>query len=301
MDDDQWGDNLAGCRFIKVLDNDLHHPYITILFDKKDDDGELTKGLLRLFKRPFDESKAEKLLSTCKLDGSDLINPPNWTYTGEMKGDDRISVGVTYPASEWEIERASRRDLVLLRETSTMYRNVTVKHLIPNDRERLKWVDEIISGEKADRVIFRDETPGIGFILCADMRWNYRSMDRDKDVYLLLLVKDESLKTIRDLTDSHIPLLTNMKKSTEVVMEEMFKIKHNTFRFFFHYHPSFMHLHCHVNSHRMLNYGSMVDRAHLLDDVVDNLKLDGQYYQKRDITIRVSEEDAKLYSEYIQL
>lgn len=69
--------------------------------------------------------------------------------------------------------------------------------------------------------------------------------------------------------------------------------KYNTsrdrLRIFFHYQPSYYHVHVHF-AH--LDYdapGINAGKAHLLDDVIDNIHLDGKFYQKKTLTFYVNE------------
>ena len=59
-------------------------------------------------------------------------------------------------------------------------------------------------------------------------------------------------------------------------------IKPDQLRVFLHYQPSYYHFHLHIVNvqHPGLGDGIAIGKAILLDDVIDNLKLDGQYYTK---------------------
>ena len=54
-------------------------------------------------------------------------------------------------------------------------------------------------------------------------------------------------------------------------------------RIFLHYHPSHYHLHVHFTA-TTVDHGALTERAHLLHDVIENIKLDSAYYQKRTLT-----------------
>mmetsp|Transcript_21889 Transcript_21889/g.3634 ORF Transcript_21889/g.3634 Transcript_21889/m.3634 type:complete len:94 (-) Transcript_21889:13-294(-) len=57
---------------------------------------------------------------------------------------------------------------------------------------------------------------------------------------------------------------------------------------FIHYLPSFYHLHVHIVSHG-LNIGNFVGKAHNIEDVIDNIKMDSEYYQKKSIVLNISD------------
>jgi len=48
-----------------------------------------------------------------------------------------------------------------------------------------------------------------GFILVPDMKWDGKQLE---DLYVVALVQDRSLHSIRSLTAEHIPLLENIQK-----------------------------------------------------------------------------------------
>jgi len=48
-----------------------------------------------------------------------------------------------------------------------------------------------------------------GFMLVPDMKWDGKQLE---DLYVVALVHDRSLHSIRDLTAEHIPLLENIQK-----------------------------------------------------------------------------------------
>ncbi len=63
-------------------------------------------------------------------------------------------------------------------------------------------------------------------------------------------------------------------------MVNKLKMIKNSYRLYFHYPPTFYRLHIHIMS---LNLGSMValvDRAHSVENVINNLKVDDNYYNK---------------------
>ena len=52
-----------------------------------------------------------------------------------------------------------------------------------------------------------------------------------------------------------------------------------------YYQPTFYHLHIHITNLKYDSPSLMVGRAHLLDNVIDNLEnIDGRYYHKRILT-----------------
>jgi len=74
-------------------------------------------------------------------------------------------------------------------------------------------------------------------------------------------------------------------------------VKSCSVRVYFHYAPSYYHLHVHFTH---LNYdapGTVVGKAHLLNDVLDNLRLMSDFYQRKTLTciLRENEEMCDMY------
>lgn len=68
-------------------------------------------------------------------------------------------------------------------------------------------------------------------------------------------------------------------------------------RVYIHYQPSYSHFHVHFTHLALDAPGFEADRAHLLQDVMDNIELKSDYYQKKTIVFKVRENDG-LYHKY---
>lgn len=141
--------------------------------------------------------------------------------------------------------------------------------------------------QEVDKIIFEDLDPQTGFILLPDYKWN----GQNETMYLLAIAMDRSLKSLRDLTAAHLPLLENIRTKSIFAIHEKFGLNKNEIRAYFHYQPSFYHLHIHFT---YLGYdapGIHCARAHLLDNVINNIKLMPGYYQKASLTFSTFETD----------
>lgn len=65
----------------------------------------------------------------------------------------------------------------------------------------------------------------------------------------------------------------------------------NKLRVYVHYQPSYYHLHVHFNALSYEVPGSSVERAHLLQDIIQNLKSDPQYYKTRTLLFPMRTDD----------
>ncbi|KAM4885775.1 m7GpppX diphosphatase isoform 2-T2 [Sylvia borin] len=105
-----------------------------------------------------------------------------------------------------------------------------------------------------------------------------------EDLYLIALVHCRDIKSLRDLTAQHLPLLRNVLQEGKEAIVKRFGVPGSQLRIYLHYQPSYYHLHVHFTALGYDAPGSSVERAHLLADVIDNLAMDSMYYQKRALT-----------------
>lgn len=72
-----------------------------------------------------------------------------------------------------------------------------------------QWVYNILKHKsETERIVFEDPDPENGFILLPDLKWDGKTLDT---LYLLAITHRRGLSSIRDLTDSELPLLKNIK------------------------------------------------------------------------------------------
>ena len=129
-----------------------------------------------------------------------------------------------------------------------------------------QWIFDIINNTycaKKEQVFMQTEE----WSLCADQHHGH-------DTRYLVIFKDTSLATIRDLTQRHIALLKDVYSKVNAWI--LNKHKQN-FHMFFHYMPSVFQLHLHVTSKtQYIN----VNRAHSMLEVVQRLKKNSNHYSE---------------------
>jgi m7GpppX diphosphatase len=77
-----------------------------------------------------------------------------------------------------------------------------------------QWVINILEHKsETDRVVFEDSSPEIGFILLPDLKWDTKQTE---DLYLIAIVHQTGIKSLRDLSSCHLPLLKNIKEKGTV-------------------------------------------------------------------------------------
>ena len=158
----------------------------------------------------------------------------------------------------------------IVKETHEEYLDVIMKRDIEKDR----WIYNIIDGlAEQENIMYRDDFS----ISMPTYTWDAKNVER---LHILCIPMDKRLRTIRELTKEHIHLLEYMKKTTLEKIEEVYGLKEDNLKIYFHYDPSTYHLHIHFVNTRYKDAGSSVEYSHDLDSVIFNLSLDSDYYRK---------------------
>nr|CAG4650994.1 EOG090X06NK [Simocephalus serrulatus] len=211
----------------------------------------------------------------------------------------RVKATVIYPATEKHIEKYSTRQSFLIQETSLIYQSVTLPH-IRESKFDLQWLYNILEHKKeADRIVYEDPDPNTGFILLPDLKWDCRTI---ANLYLTCIVYRRDIKSLRDLTAGHLPLLMNIVEKGSAVITDKYGLQKSQQRIYFHYQPSFYHLHVHFTSLQFTPPGCSVERAHLVSNVISNIELKSSYYQETSLDFLAFEGDALLekYHTFLQ-
>jgi len=172
-----------------------------------------------------------------------------------------------------------KNNYIIIKEKPEIYK----KHILPyiNNLFELntKWIFNIINGKtEQDKVLLKESD----HIIVKDTNWNTES----NDMFYILSIPFEQIKTIRDLRKKHIPLLEDMKNKCLLVAKD-YLLKESQLYFFFHYHPSFyqLHLHCVRINHPKLS--AKYFRCNMLDTVISNLKKSSYYYKNKTLSFEI--------------
>ncbi|PNF42750.1 hypothetical protein B7P43_G13611 [Cryptotermes secundus] len=253
------------------------------------------KAIVLLEKKPFNEEILKNTLnSNCVLQkefSNDIYGFyeffPSVKYSG-------IKTTVIYPATEKHIRKYQSQDIHLIEETPELYESVTLPHL-QKEKFSLQWVTNILEHKsETDRVVFEDPSPEIGFILLPDLKWDGKQIE---DLYLVAIVHQRGIKSLRDLNSCHLPLLKNIKGKGIKAIEEKYGIPCSQLRIYIHYQPSFYHLHVHFTYLKYDAPGIHAEKSHILSSVIDNIDLMPDYYQKATLPFVVKETE-NLFLEY---
>lgn len=150
--------------------------------------------------------------------------------------------------------------------------------------------------KEQEHIVLEDVCPQTGFVLLPDLKWDGKTIEA---LYLQAIVQRRDLKSIRDLTAAELPLLYNIRKKCNEAIAAKYNISVNQLRVYFHYQPSFYHLHIHFTYLLHEAPGIRCERGHLLDTVINNLELMSDYYQRATLPFVVAR-GFKLYDLYAE-
>ncbi|XP_003795938.1 m7GpppX diphosphatase [Otolemur garnettii] len=245
-----------------------------------DEDGE--DAIVILEKTPFQVEQVAQLLTgspELHLQFSNDIYSTYHLFPPRQLSD--IKTTVVFPATEKHLQKYLRQDLRLVRETGEDYKNVTLPHL-ESQSLSIQWVYNILEKKaEADRIVFENPDPSDGFVLIPDLKWNQQQLD---DLYLIAICHRRGIRSLRDLTPEHLPLLRNILRQGQEAILQRYQVRGDHLRVYLHYLPSYYHLHVHFTALGFEAPGSGVERAHLLAEVIENLECDPTHYQQRTLT-----------------
>lgn len=195
-------------------------------------------------------------------------------YTGITTSEYEITQ--IYPANQIEINKFSFYPRFNKFETYEDYVNIITPYAL---KQNIDWIYNILDHkQEQDNILFEDDE--ILYI------YDYKCKKDDiNNFYALVFLKNKRILSIRDLESKHIILLESIKNKISLFMKNKFNIESNKLRMYFHYPPSFWHLHIHVNLFDKFYPGIQVDYCHMLYTVIQNLKLDTNYYKKINMEI----------------
>jgi hypothetical protein len=183
----------------------------------------------------------------------------------------------------------STHEYTLVAETPEMYRKQSVTEFITQEVQKpsKQWVASIIEGtQERDEVVVRTAE----FVLLPDTervnRYKRGQLNTRRSVTprvtlnWLSIVQDRSIRTLRDLTGAHIPMLKRMLEVCMYSIEKEAGIPQDQVMAYIHYPPSVYQLHVHFSSPYGQYYHRDAFRVHNLRSVIDNLELNPDYYRR---------------------
>nr|DBA16621.1 TPA: hypothetical protein GDO54_003999 [Pyxicephalus adspersus] len=285
---------LPGFRLSAVLRESARDKTIFLHGQVSGDDEAKEDAVVILERAPFQAESVSDLLGK---------NPP---MTLQLKNDiygvyhlspppelNEVKATVIRPATEKHIKKYLRQEVYLIQESGEDYKNITLP-FIQAQSFSIQWVYNILEKKaEADRIVYENADPENGFVLLPDFKWNQKQVE---DLYLIAICHKRGIKSLRDLTADHLPLLRNIMKEGKEAILKRFGLQGNQLRIYLHYQPSYYHLHVHFTALGHDAPGTTVERAHLLNDVIQNIEMDSRYYETRTLTYALREDEALLKS-----
>ncbi|XP_072810090.1 m7GpppX diphosphatase isoform X1 [Vicugna pacos] len=284
----------SGFRVKKVLRESARDKIIFLhgKVNEASGDGDGEDAIVILEKTPFQVDQVAQVLTgspELQLQFSNDIYSTYHLFPPRQLSD--VKTTVVYPATEAHLQKYLHQDLHLVRETGSDYRNITLPHL-ESQSLSIQWVYNILDKKaEADRIVFENPDPSDGFVLIPDLKWNQQQLD---DLYLIAICHRRGIKSLRDLTPEHLPLLRNILWEGQEAILQRYQVRADRLRVFLHYLPSYYHLHVHFAALGFEAPGAGVERAHLLAEVIENLEHDPEHYQRRTLTFALRADDPLL-------
>ncbi|EDS26989.1 histidine triad protein member [Culex quinquefasciatus] len=304
------GEGTKACQFqlsqfelVRILSNNSTHKSVALLGHFGDLSRE-QQAIVTLEKTAFTEGQLQTTTTTGESERNSFFTSKSQLRTefiNDVYGNfqcltdpeiNQLKVTIIYPASEKHIVKFAAQQKFLLEETAADYQTVTLPHL-EQEQLSLEWLYNVLEHRKEqDRIVFEDPADdGTGFILLPDLKWDGKTLEQ---LYLLALVHPRGIKSLRDLTAAHLPLLRNVRDRGTEAIRERYGIGADRLRVYLHYQPTFYHFHVHFTFLQHDPPGIQCEKSHLLGTVISNLELLPDYYQRATLSCVLKETD-KLY------
>ncbi|XP_067115721.1 m7GpppX diphosphatase [Osmerus mordax] len=277
---------LSGFKLKTVLRDSAREKNI-FLHGKLDDH----EAVVILEKTPIREDTLSEMFSGSRLK-LEMKNDIYSTYQLQPPAHlNEIKTTVVCPATEKHVKKYLCQETFLVEETGEDYRSITLPY-IKSQSFGIQWVYNILEKKaEANRIVYEDPDQDVGFVLLPDLKWDQKQLD---NLYLIAIVHRRDIKSLRDLTAQHLPLLRNIRQKGEKSILERYGVPASKMRVYLHYQPSYYHLHVHFTALGYDAPGTGVERAHLLSDVIQNLLADPEYYHSRSLSFPLRADDSLL-------
>ncbi|KAJ0411475.1 hypothetical protein ATCC90586_008524 [Pythium insidiosum] len=256
-------------------------------------------AVLTIHRTAFDTSDMMELLRSLSLHVI-LENDIYSTYLGDVSRDMKpYKVSLIHPATDAHIRKHTDQAFHMVVETKQVYDEITEPFIASLPKEKIEWVYNILDHKtESERIIFEDADPVTGFILIPDFKWS--DVTNLESIYCLAIVHDRSIRSLRDLRGKHLELLRNLREKSLRALQEQFGVLPSAFRIYVHYQPTYYHFHIHF-SHVKLTEGTHTGKAVLLDNIIYNLSIDGDYYANADLAMVVGElQHQQLFERFVE-
>jgi len=277
--------NFSSFRVDRVLNESARSKTIFLLGQFSDKEGD---GILILEKTPFNKSTVSNVLSNCSAE-LQMQNDIYGSYQAFPRSEyNAIKATVIHPATSKHTAKYTAQKHFMIVESPEDYKKITQYYINSLPQFSMQWVYNILDHKsEAERIVYEDLDKDTGFVLLPDLKWDCKQVE---DLYMVAIVQRRDIRSIRDLNDKHLPLLRNLQSSCLKAIEEKYKVTSHQLKAYIHYQPSYYHLHVHFTHLHYEAPGTESGRAHLLAEVISNIELLSDYYQRSTIQFTVTEQ-----------
>jgi m7GpppX diphosphatase len=182
-----------------------------------------------------------------------------------------VEIMIIKPYLQQDYDKYVRCNKIIVDETIEYYNTITLPNAIKTDKQ---WIYEILdNGAEKERIIYEDNN----FVLIQDMKWPGLNIN---DIHILAVIRRKDILSIRDLDETNVNLIEKIDEISKQQIFNKYNIPIEKIRSYFHYHPSFWHLHIHFNTYGQIGALDSIDNCKQLHDVVQNIKLCPDYYKR---------------------
>jgi len=135
-----------------------------------------------------------------------------------------------------------------------------------------KWIYDIIDKtDGLEKLLFETDN----FVLVIEMSMVIGDLNT---FHLLAFPKNKSIRSIRDLTAEHIPILKEMVSEGKKFITEHYGINENEIETHCHYPPGVLLLHIHFELVNNKKFRRPL-REHSINEIIENLLINPDYYK----------------------
>jgi m7GpppX diphosphatase len=172
-----------------------------------------------------------------------------------------------------------KADIKIFNETINDYNNISLPYINSIYNKNTKWINNLLSTRAEQHLLLYTCND---FIITKDIHWK----NNNSNNFYILAIPYKNIKSIRDLTYNDITLLENIKlKAIEIA--NIYGITQDKLYMFFHYHPSYYHLHLHICIIDHYALETKYYKHYLLNDIIDKLKIDTNYWKNSTLTFEL--------------
>ncbi|CAI9730182.1 m7GpppX diphosphatase [Octopus vulgaris] len=281
--------DLSNFQVIKVLREDAAKKLLVVegrIQDSSDETSNENKAVLFLERNPINIEYAKELVLSDHMDVSFRNDCYYSLLLAPSKPSYDVKATFINPATDLHITKYTQQECFVVHETPEIYQKIALPAL---EKEALciDWVYNILNKKsEKERILYEDPDPEKGFILLPDLKWNGTDID---SLYFVAIVHKRNIKSIRDLNQSHLPMLKSILTECPIIIEKKYGVPAYKLYMYCHYKPSYPHFHVHINNIKLDCPGKTVHAAHLLSDIIQNIQLKSTYYLDRTITYQVKQ------------